>query len=118
MTRAVRPRAGLVAAALLAAALAAAPAAAYDEPEDLPEGEGRDDTFWLCSACHSFQVVARQGMSRGMWDDTLTLMVERHGMPELDAEERTLILDYLAEHFGPDLRPARGGWQNPFAPRN
>ena len=98
-------------AAVLLAACLAAPALAFDEPEDLPEGEGREDTFYLCSSCHSFQVVARQGMSPGMWADTINLMIERHGMYEPDEEERQLILDYLTEAFPP---PERRGWQNPF----
>ncbi len=28
-------------------------------------------------------------------------MVERHGMNPLEAEERRVIVDYLARHFGP-----------------
>ncbi len=102
--------------AALACVLAmAAPALAVEHPEDIPEGEGRDETFYLCSACHSFTLVARQGMSRGMWDELLDWMVERHGMPELEDWERALILDYLAATYPP--KPATG-WVNPFAPRN
>jgi hypothetical protein len=95
----------------------AMPAHAFDDPEDLPEGKGREEAFYNCIACHSFQVVVRQGMSRPMWEDTLTLMVERHGMPELDEEERLLILDYLSEHYsGTAETGTRRGWTNPFAP--
>jgi hypothetical protein len=102
-------------AAVLACALIAGPALAIDL-EDLPPGEGREDTYFLCSACHSFNLVSRQGMSRGLWDNTLTLMVERHGMPVLEDWERNLILDYLALAFPPTERPT-GGWTNPFAQR-
>jgi hypothetical protein len=95
----------------------AAPAHAFDDPEQMPEGPGRDEAFYNCIACHSFQVVVRQGMSRPMWEDTLTLMVERHGMPELDEADHTLILDYLSEHFpGATETGTRRGWTNPFAP--
>ena len=108
----------------LVAALCAAiavPAGAFDDLDALPDAPGRDETYFSCIACHSFQLVTRQGMSRGMWEDTLQLMVERHGMMELDPEDEVLILDYLAEHFGPDHAPAastgtRRGWTNPFAP--
>lgn len=63
------------------------------------------------------QVVTRQGMSRAMWEDTLRLMVERHGMPELEPDERELILSYLAEHFPAATGTGgRRGWTNPFAP--
>lgn len=102
--------------AALCAAIAA-PAFAYDDPEDLPEGPGREESFYSCIACHSFQVVVRQGMSRPLWDDTLTLMVERHGMYPLDDDERELILDYLSEHFPASAGGGtRRGWTNPFAP--
>ena len=29
-------------------------------------------------------------------------MIEEQGMPELDEETLDLVLDYLAEHYGPD----------------
>jgi hypothetical protein len=95
----------------LLACIIAMPAAAFQKPEDLPAGHGRDEVFYLCSACHSFQLVSRQGMSRSLWDDTLRLMVEKHGMPEPSQEERAVILDYLASAYPP---PKKRGWQNPF----
>lgn len=98
-------------AAVLLATCLATPALAFDDPEDLPEGEGREDTFYLCSSCHSFQVVARQGMSAGMWADTFTLMIERHGMFDPGDEEREVIVNYLTGAYPP---PERRGWQNPF----
>lgn len=103
-----------LAAGLLALAVAL-PAAAFEAPEDLPEGPGREETFWLCTACHGFAIVAAQGMTRERWDATLDWMVERHGMYEPDPEERALILDYLASTYPPKAAP--GGWQNPFAPK-
>lgn len=94
------------------------PALAQDDPDSLPEGEGREDAFYMCSACHSFQLISRQGMSRAMWDDTITLMNDRHGMMELEADERARILDYLAETFPPTAASPTGrrGWTNPFQP--
>jgi len=111
-----RPLRSWVWMAALCAAIAG-PAFAFDDPESLPEGPGREDAFYNCNAGHSFQVVVRQGMSRPMWDDTLTLMVERHGMPEMDEEERELVLNYLSEHYPASISPGTGrGWVNPFAP--
>jgi hypothetical protein len=101
--------------AALCAALAL-PAGAFDDPEDMPEGAGREEAFYSCIACHSMQVVTRQGMSRAMWDDTIRLMVDRHGMPELDPEDKELILAYLSEHFPAAAPGGRRGWTNPFAP--
>lgn len=94
----------------LAAAAQAQPADA--SPESLPEGPGREETFYGCVGCHNFAIVAQQGMSRERWDDVLRVMTERHGMPDYDGEMRALILDYLAKHYPPRRRaPA-----NPFLP--
>ena len=52
-----------------------------------------------------------QGMSRPLWDATLTLMIEKHGMVEPTADERALLLDYLSSVYPP---ASKRGWQNPF----
>lgn len=81
-----------------------------DEPEDLPAGPGRDDTFYSCAACHGLAIVVRQGLPREGWADMIKLMYARHGMAELDEASEAAILDYLAAHFPPRRRaPA-----NPF----
>jgi len=105
---------GKLGVAALCAAIAL-PASAFESPDDMPEGEGREDAFYTCAGCHSMQVVTRQGMTRDMWEDTIKLMVERHGMPELDDEDWELIVGYLAEHF-PAASGSRRGWTNPFTP--
>ncbi len=90
---------------------------AQDDPDSLPEGAGREDAFYMCSACHSFQVVSRQGMTREMWDSTIQLMNDRHRMIELLPDERERILTYLAETYPPVAGGAstgRRGWTNPF----
>ena len=84
-----------------------------EKPEDFPAGPGRDDTFYFCTACHNFKLVAAQGMSRRQWDDSLVWMVEKHGMPVLDAKDKKIVLDYLETTF-PPRSPSSGGWQNPF----
>ena len=53
-----------------------------------------------------------QGMSRERWDESLTWMVERHKMPDVQGEDRKKILDYLATAFPERKEP--GGWKNPF----
>jgi len=103
-------RRSLASAVLLALAMAPGALAAED-PEDLPAGPGREEAFYLCSACHSFTLVSRQGLSKALWDDTLRVMVERHGMIEPTAEERALIIDYLTATYPP---PEKRRWQNPF----
>ncbi len=85
---------------------------ADETPEQYPAGENRDDTFYFCTACHGFKIVAQQGMSRGRWDETFDVMVKRHGMVDVQGEQREQMLDYLAKAF-PERR-APGGWKNPF----
>jgi len=114
-------RIGLVATALalalVGAALAQTPTfTPRDEnPEDYPAGAGRDDTFYACTPCHGFRIVAQQGQSRRQWEDTLAWMTEKHKMPPLDAKLRKTVLDYLEAAYPP--RTAPRGFQNPFQNR-
>jgi mono/diheme cytochrome c family protein len=85
-----------------------------ETPEDFAVATGREQAFYACTACHNFKLVAAQGLSRAGWDETLTLMTERHKMPPLEGEERRTVLDYLASAYPP--RTQRG-WQNPFSGR-
>lgn len=87
--------------------------ARQEDVESLPEGPGREETFYGCTACHNFSLVSAQGMTRRQWEDTIQLMVERHNMPELAEAEQKVMLDYLKKHYPP--RTGRGGWRNPFA---
>jgi hypothetical protein len=95
----------------VALVLLAASASAQDAPEELPEGPGREEAFYSCTACHGFAIVVQQGMSRQRWDETLTYMTERHGMPALEGADREMVLNYLSGHW-----PAkqRRGAANPF----
>lgn len=71
----------------------------------LPAGEGREEVFYLCSACHSIKTVVQQKLTREVWDETLDYMVSEQGMPELDEEERLTILNYLGTHVSPENSP-------------
>jgi hypothetical protein len=86
-----------------------------ESPEQYPAGPGRDETFYACTACHGFMLVAQQGMSRRQWDETIDLMIAKHNMPALDGNDRTVVLDYLEQTY-PPTTPS-GGWQNPFLNR-
>jgi hypothetical protein len=83
-----------------------------DKVTDLPEGSGRDVTFYTCTACHGVALIKAQGLTRELWDNTFDTMLEKHRMPPVKPAERAEILDYLAEQF-PPRRRARGG-DNPF----
>jgi hypothetical protein len=111
--------AALTALILAGPAVAQQPPAGFtpreESPEDYPERAGRDETFYMCTGCHGFRIVAQQGQSRRGWEATLDWMTERHGMAKLDAATRTIVLDYLEAVYPPRTRP--GGFQNPFAPK-
>jgi len=85
------------------------PAVAQDDYEALPDGEGKDLVYGICSACHSFKLVAQQGMTRKKWDKTLDWMYEQQGMPRLEPEIESQVLDYLAQHFGIDDQAKQQG---------
>jgi mono/diheme cytochrome c family protein len=84
---------------------------AAEEPSALPAGNGQEETFYACTACHGTAIIRRSHFSREEWDGLMDWMTERHAMPPLEGEERTLIVNYLAQHFGPRA-PSRG--RNPF----
>jgi hypothetical protein len=109
---------GAVGVALCVTAVSAQTFTPRDEnPEDFPAGAGRDDTFYACTACHGFKLVAQQGMNRRQWDESLSWMTEKHGMPKLDGKERDTVLNYLEATFPPRAPASGGGWQNPFLNR-
>ncbi|GIX09736.1 cytochrome C-552 [Elioraea sp.] len=85
---------------------------AIEEIDVLPEGEGREETFYTCTACHNTALIRRSGFTREQWDDLMDWMVTRQNMPPLETDQRKVIVDYLAEHFPP--RRTRPGFVNPF----
>ena len=84
--------------------------------ENLPDGQGREETFYACTACHGLALITAQGMTARQWDDTIQFMIERHNMPPPDAKDRELIVQYLASRFPPRVPQGRP-WQNPFLRR-
>ena len=78
-----------------------------DEWEGLPAGQGRDEVFALCGACHSLKLVTQQGLSRERWDEALDWMIEEQEMEALEPADRKLVLDYLARFYGHDRRARR-----------
>lgn len=85
-----------------------------ESPEQWPAGQGRDETFHMCTACHATGIITRAGQTREGWDDLVSQMVTRHNMADPDADFRRLLVDYLAKAFPPAA--SQGGWRNPFAP--
>lgn len=86
--------------------------ATAEEESVLPEGPGRAETFGYCVACHNTAIIRRSHFNRDQWDGLMDWMTERHAMNPLEGELRRVIVDYLAQHFGPAQQPARA--RNPF----
>jgi len=68
----------------------------------LPPGEGREDIFYTCQACHSLKTVLQQRLSRDVWDETLVWMIEEQGMPQPEPDEYARLLEYLGTYLAPD----------------
>jgi mono/diheme cytochrome c family protein len=86
-----------------------------ESPDEFAAAAGRNETFYACTACHGFRLVAQQGMTRTQWDDSVNLMIRRHNMPPLDDKDRETVLNYLETAYPPRAPAGRGGWTNPFA---
>jgi hypothetical protein len=86
-----------------------------ESPEEFAAGTGRDETFYACTACHNFKLVAAQGLSRAGWEDSINLMIRRHNMPPLDGKDREVVLNYLEAAYPPRAPAGGRAWQNPFS---
>lgn len=100
---------GLV--ALAGGLMLAGPAAAEGDYGVLVDKPGVEEAYAYCAACHSERLVAQQGLTRERWESLLEWMVEEQGMAELEEPDRSIVLDYLSEQYGPDRpnfpRPGR-----------
>jgi hypothetical protein len=65
----------------------------------IPDAPGAEETFYLCSACHSIAMVTQQRLTDQRWDYLWDWMIRVQGMPEQDEETRQAILGYLKTHF-------------------
>jgi hypothetical protein len=93
-----RPLKGVVAVIVILSAQMAA-AQTRDDPR-MPEGPNRDLVIRTCLGCHPLNYLySTVGRTRQGWDRTLEDMT-RYGM-NVTAQERALILDYLATSLGP-----------------
>ena len=68
----------------------------------LPPGEGVEEVYYGCIACHSLRTVTNGGYSRAVWNELLDWMVENQGMMEPEPDIREVMLDYLATYIGED----------------
>jgi hypothetical protein len=66
---------------------------------NLPVGPGMEDTFYMCTACHSAQTFAQQRLTDERWNYLWDWMIESQGMPDYGEEMREIITGYLTTHF-------------------
>ena len=85
------------------------PAPAQSQPESMPEGEGRSLVSGVCAGCHSLDRVLTLSNSRGEWESTVLDMISRGA--QIFPDEQAAIVNYLAEHYGENSRPAPGSPQ-------
>lgn len=63
---------------------------------------GVEETYYTCSACHSERIIAQQGLILEDWEEVFQLMVDEHGMTEIEDPDRSVILEYLTNHYNRD----------------
>lgn len=52
-----------------------------------------------CTECHGLDRTTSQEKTRAEWEETVSRMIDRGA--ELDEAEKTVLVDYLAETYGP-----------------
>lgn len=83
-------------------ALPSIPEGAAPDYGGLPGGDGREAVYFTCRACHALEQFTDHRLAREEWDALLAEMVAENGMAAPESWARTLMLDYLAAHFGPE----------------
>jgi cytochrome c553 len=69
-----------------------------------PQGPVRQVIFKYCTTCHGIDDYAYNALDRAAWDAHLTAKHRDVDVP-LPAEQRALLLDWLAMRFGPTSKP-------------
>jgi mono/diheme cytochrome c family protein len=69
-----------------------------------PHGPARAVIFKYCTSCHGIDDYAYNALSRDAWDQYVTAKHRGLDVP-IPAPDRALLLDWLAERFGPTTKP-------------
>lgn len=69
-----------------------------------PKGPPRQVIFKYCTSCHGIDDYAYYSQDRAAWDALLDAKHRGLDVP-LPAAERAILLDWLAERFGPTVKP-------------
>lgn len=79
--------------------------------DELPEGVGREEVFYTCTACHGLDLIKAQHKDATGWNEIVDTMVNVQGLFPPTAEDRAKIVAYLAASFPPVTAPV---YTNPF----
>ena len=77
-----------------------------DVETGLLAAEGLQVVKVSCTGCHSSKLIIQNRMTRKEWHEKIVWMQETQGLWDL-GENESVILDYLAENYGPKLRSGR-----------
>jgi cytochrome c2 len=69
-----------------------------------PQGPPRQVIFKYCTSCHGIDDYAYNALDRAGWDALLTAKHRGLDVP-IPPAERAILLDWLAERFGPTAKP-------------
>ena len=69
-----------------------------------PQGAPRQVIFKYCTSCHGIDDYAYNALDRAGWDALVTARHRGLDVP-LPVKERGILLDWLAERFGPTSKP-------------
>ena len=92
----------VLAIALAASFRVAAPAQPARTPGQLPDGPGKATFESVCSLCHSPNAPAGKQWTREQWDLKVIEMLQEE--PDVTADERKAIVEYLTTTFKPGGR--------------
>lgn len=90
---------GLVALLLAGSVVAACGSGSEDPVEQSVSVDGETLLQERCTECHGLDRVTAAEKTGEEWEDTVTRMVNRGAT--LDEAEETVLVDYLAETYGP-----------------
>lgn len=93
---------GIVVLLVVAATVVSACGGATTEPEAPAEEAAVDGETLLeerCTECHGLDRTTSAQKTRAEWEETVTRMISKGA--ELNEAEKTVLVDYLAETYGP-----------------
>lgn len=71
-----------------------------DQFEGLAPAPGREETFYAFRNCFKIGWIKRQKLTRTEWDMAVDQMLKDCNQDPLDADEKEIIVDYLATNYG------------------